>query len=196
MRRRKRFGRVIRFLFTASAPQAAVTSTAVQSRQAAAVFAIFLFLFIFDSPLYTDVIKVLGEEDLLMDLSGLDCAENLREVVKTANVVNGRLVAVPQEVVAYGLRWASFGLESPALLPRSPHSRRPSLHRYIPCLSSPAETQNRGAYNHCTCSHRCLRPQSPPPYCRRYTDPHKPEQTQRFPATICWRPPASLFRSP
>jgi len=50
-----------------------------------------------------DVIKVLGEEDLLMDLSGLDCAENLREVVKTANVVNGRLVAVPQEVVAYGL---------------------------------------------------------------------------------------------
>ena len=50
-----------------------------------------------------DVIKVLGEEDLLMDLSGLACAENLREVVKTANVVNGRLVAVPQEVVAYGL---------------------------------------------------------------------------------------------
>ena len=50
-----------------------------------------------------DVIKALGEEDLLMDLSGLACAENLREVVKTANVVNGRLVAVPQEVVAYGL---------------------------------------------------------------------------------------------
>ena len=50
-----------------------------------------------------DVIKVLGEEDLLMDLSGLACAENLREVVKTANVVDGRLVAVPQEVVAYGL---------------------------------------------------------------------------------------------
>ena len=50
-----------------------------------------------------DVIKALGEEDLLMDLSGLACAENLREVVKTANVVDGRLVAVPQEVVAYGL---------------------------------------------------------------------------------------------
>ena len=50
-----------------------------------------------------DAIKVLGEEGWLMDLSSLDNAENLREVVKTANVVNGKLVAVPQEVVAYGL---------------------------------------------------------------------------------------------
>ena len=50
-----------------------------------------------------DTIMMLGEEDLLMDLSGLDCAENLREVVKTANTINGKLVAVPQEVVAYGL---------------------------------------------------------------------------------------------
>ena len=30
-------------------------------------------------------------------------AKNLREVVKTANTVDGKLVAVPQEVVAYGL---------------------------------------------------------------------------------------------
>ncbi len=50
-----------------------------------------------------DVIKILGEEGKLMDLSGLSCAANLRDVVKTANVVNGKLVAIPQEVVAYGL---------------------------------------------------------------------------------------------
>lgn len=50
-----------------------------------------------------DVIKALGEEGKLMDLSGLESAKNLRDVVKTANVVNGKLVAIPQEVVAYGL---------------------------------------------------------------------------------------------
>lgn len=50
-----------------------------------------------------DVIKTLGEEGKLADLSGLASAENLRDVVKTANVVNGKLVAIPQEVVAYGL---------------------------------------------------------------------------------------------
>ncbi len=50
-----------------------------------------------------DVIQKLGEEDRLMDLSGLESAKNLREVVKTANVVNGKLVAIPQEIVAYGL---------------------------------------------------------------------------------------------
>ena len=50
-----------------------------------------------------DTIQALGEEGRLMDLSGLAGAENLRDVVKTANVVNGKLVAIPQEVVAYGL---------------------------------------------------------------------------------------------
>lgn len=50
-----------------------------------------------------DTIQALGEEGKLMDLSGLACVENLRDVVKTANVVNGKLVAIPQEVVAYGL---------------------------------------------------------------------------------------------
>lgn len=50
-----------------------------------------------------DVIKTLGEEGVLMDLSGLESAKNLRDVVKTANVVDGKLVAIPQEVVAYGL---------------------------------------------------------------------------------------------
>ncbi len=50
-----------------------------------------------------DVIKILGDEGRLMDLSGLACAENLRDVVKTANTINGKLVAIPQEVVAYGL---------------------------------------------------------------------------------------------
>ena len=50
-----------------------------------------------------DTIKALGEEGRLMDLSELACVENLRDVVKTANVVDGKLVAIPQEVVAYGL---------------------------------------------------------------------------------------------
>ena len=38
-----------------------------------------------------------------MDLSGLDSAKNLREIIRTANTVDGKLVAIPQEVVAYGL---------------------------------------------------------------------------------------------
>lgn len=50
-----------------------------------------------------DVIRLLGEEGKLMDLSNLDCVKNLRDVVKTANTINGKLVAIPQEVVAYGL---------------------------------------------------------------------------------------------
>lgn len=50
-----------------------------------------------------DTIQVLGAEGLLMDLSGLESAGNLREVVKTANTVDGKLVAIPQEVVAHGL---------------------------------------------------------------------------------------------
>ncbi len=50
-----------------------------------------------------DTIQLLGSEGKLEDLSGLECAENLREVVKAANTVDGKLAAVPQEVVAYGL---------------------------------------------------------------------------------------------
>lgn len=50
-----------------------------------------------------DVFQQLGKEGLLADLSGLDCAKNLREVVKAANTVDGKLVAIPHEVVAYGL---------------------------------------------------------------------------------------------
>lgn len=50
-----------------------------------------------------DTIQALGEEGRLMDLSGLDCADNLRDVVKAANIVDGKLIAIPQEVVAYGL---------------------------------------------------------------------------------------------
>lgn len=50
-----------------------------------------------------NVIKTLGEEGKLMDLSGLACTENLRDVVKTANTIDGKLVAIPQEVVVYGL---------------------------------------------------------------------------------------------
>ena len=50
-----------------------------------------------------DTIRTLAEEGKLQDLSGLDCAKNLRDVVKAANVVDGKLVAIPQEVVAYGL---------------------------------------------------------------------------------------------
>ena len=50
-----------------------------------------------------DTIQILGAEGRLVDLSVLASAENLREVVKTANTVNGKLVAIPQEVVAHGL---------------------------------------------------------------------------------------------
>ena len=46
-----------------------------------------------------DVLQKTGEEGLLEDLSGLDCAKNLREVVKVANTVDGKLVGIPQEVV-------------------------------------------------------------------------------------------------
>ena len=50
-----------------------------------------------------DVILKLGAEGKLMDLSGLESAENLREIIKIANTVDGKLVAIPQEVAAYGL---------------------------------------------------------------------------------------------
>lgn len=50
-----------------------------------------------------DVLQKTGEEGRLADLSGLDCAKNLREVVRIANTVDGKLVGIPQEVVVYGL---------------------------------------------------------------------------------------------
>lgn len=50
-----------------------------------------------------DTIQILGMEDRLLDLSVLENSKNLREVVKTANTVNGKLAAIPQEVVAHGL---------------------------------------------------------------------------------------------
>ena len=50
-----------------------------------------------------DVVLALGAEGKLMDLSGLESAKNLREIIKVANTVDGKLVAIPQEVVAYGL---------------------------------------------------------------------------------------------
>ncbi len=50
-----------------------------------------------------DTIQILGSENQLLDLSVLNSAKNLRDVVKTANTVNGKLVAIPQEVVAHGL---------------------------------------------------------------------------------------------
>ena len=42
-----------------------------------------------------DTILKLAEEGKLQDLSGLDCAGNLRDVVKAANMVDGKLVAIP-----------------------------------------------------------------------------------------------------
>lgn len=50
-----------------------------------------------------DTIRILGEEGRLRDLSELECVDNLRDVVKAANIIDGKLVAIPQEVVAYGL---------------------------------------------------------------------------------------------
>ena len=50
-----------------------------------------------------DTIQILGAEGKLVDLSCLESAANLREVVKVSNTVDGKLVAIPQEVVVYGL---------------------------------------------------------------------------------------------
>ncbi len=50
-----------------------------------------------------DTLLVLGSEGRLADLSGLESARNLRQIVRTANTVDGKLVAIPQEVAAYGL---------------------------------------------------------------------------------------------
>lgn len=50
-----------------------------------------------------DTIQILGSEGILADLSGIESAKNLREVVKVANTVDGKLVAIPQEVVVNGL---------------------------------------------------------------------------------------------
>ncbi len=50
-----------------------------------------------------DTIQILGAEEKLVDLSCLESAANLREVVKVSNTVDGKLVAIPQEVVVYGL---------------------------------------------------------------------------------------------
>ena len=65
-----------------------------------------------------DTILALGAEGKLMDLSGLECAENLRDIIRVANTVDGKLVAIPQEVVAYGLfvnvdMFRQYGLELP-----------------------------------------------------------------------------------
>ena len=65
-----------------------------------------------------DTILALGGEGRLMDLSGLDSAKNLREIIRTANTVDGKLVAIPQEVVAYGLfvnvdLFKQYGLDLP-----------------------------------------------------------------------------------
>ncbi|MCM1263997.1 MAG: extracellular solute-binding protein [Butyrivibrio sp.] len=65
-----------------------------------------------------DVIKKMGEEGKLADLSDLDCVDNLREVVLTANTIDGKLVGIPQEVVVYGLfvnkdMFDQYGLELP-----------------------------------------------------------------------------------
>lgn len=65
-----------------------------------------------------DTIQVLGNEGRLADLSVLDSAKNLRDVVKVANTVNGKLVAIPQEVVVHGLfvnkdMFDQYGLKLP-----------------------------------------------------------------------------------
>ena len=65
-----------------------------------------------------DTILTLGAEGKLMDLSGLESVKNLREIIRTANTVDGKLLAIPQEVVAYGLfvnadMFRRYGLELP-----------------------------------------------------------------------------------
>lgn len=65
-----------------------------------------------------DTIQILGAEGKLADLSCLESAANLRDVVKVSNTVNGKLVAIPQEVVVYGLfvnqdMFKQYGLKFP-----------------------------------------------------------------------------------
>ena len=65
-----------------------------------------------------DTVLALGSEGKLADLSGLDSVKNLRDIILTANTVAGRLVAIPQEVVAYGLflnmdLFRQYNLEAP-----------------------------------------------------------------------------------
>ena len=65
-----------------------------------------------------DTIQILGAEGKLVDLSCLECAANLRDVVKVSNTVDGKLVAIPQEVVVYGLfvnqnMFEQYGLKLP-----------------------------------------------------------------------------------
>lgn len=65
-----------------------------------------------------DVISALGREGLLTDLSGLEAASRLQDCVLAANTIGGRLVAIPQEIVAYGLfcnveLFEKYGLELP-----------------------------------------------------------------------------------
>ena len=65
-----------------------------------------------------DTLLILGAEGKLMDLSGLDSAKNLREIVRVANTVDGKLIAIPQEIVAYGLflnmdLFNQYGLSQP-----------------------------------------------------------------------------------
>ncbi len=50
-----------------------------------------------------DVISALGKEGRLSDLSGMEAASKLRDCALTANTIGGKLVAIPQEIVAYGL---------------------------------------------------------------------------------------------
>lgn len=50
-----------------------------------------------------DDIATLGKEGKLADLSGLSSAKNLRDFVREANTVDGKLVAIPQNIVTYGL---------------------------------------------------------------------------------------------
>ena len=60
-----------------------------------------------------DTLLTLGAEGKLEDLSGLESAKNLREIIRIANTVDGKLIAIPQEVAVceYGfIQTESFGI--------------------------------------------------------------------------------------
>ena len=102
-----------------------------------------------------DTILILGREGLLRDLSGLDSAKNLREIIRTANTVDGKLVAIPQEVVAYGLfvnvdLFRQCGLDLPGVSGerhRHPHRRKPLVAGEFclrPGLCGPVQRRKHG----------------------------------------------------
>ena len=104
--------------------------------------------------LNTDVIVEAGSEGLLVDLSDLPAAQNLRDVVRMANTIDGKLVAIPQEVVAYGLYVNADILQAAQLdLPTPPKSSWNTAARSRPTATTRPSVRTAGGLRR-SCSPR------------------------------------------